>query len=202
MITAQEALLRLKDGNRRYTTDSCEAGLSYKASREAVAKKQEPFAIILGCADSRVPAEVVFDQSIGDLFVVRVAGNIVTPSQLESIEFAATNFGSCLAVVLGHTSCGAVIATLGAVQEGISDEEAGLPEIVSHVRPAVAAVLDDPSAAADELVPRAIRANIAQSVEQLRSGSPALKALVDSGKLKVVGAEYSLVTGEVEFLDG
>src|SRR5271157_2642032 len=116
MISAREALDRLKEGNRRFASDLRSRDLpTGQTRRRELAAGQEPFAIILGCSDSRVPAEIVFDQGLGDLFVIRVAGNIVAPSQIGSVEFAAERFGTRLVVVLGHSSCGAIEAAIEAV---------------------------------------------------------------------------------------
>ncbi len=163
---------------------------------------QEPFAIILGCSDSRVPAELVFDQSFGDLFVIRVAGNVVAPSQVGSVEFAASRFGTRLVVVMGHSQCGAIIATLEELQGHATNESENLRDIVDRVRPSVETVLsivrkDDP----DALVREAVRANVRASVDHLRHGSALLEKLIDETGLLVVGAEYSLETGVVEFFE-
>src|SRR5215813_1321372 len=138
MISAREALKRLQDGNRRFTSSvrGTEPYLSH-ARRAELAKNQEPFAIILGCSDSRVPAEIVFDQGLGDLFVIRVAGNIVAPSQVASIEFAAARFGTRLVVVLGHSQCGAILATLEEMDRPPENRSESLRSIVDRVRPAV-----------------------------------------------------------------
>lgn len=200
-----EALERLLAGNRRFVSevwqrDGARAG---QARRAEVAAGQEPFAIILGCSDSRVPAEIIFDQGLGDLFVIRVAGNIVAPSQIGSVEFAATQYGTRLVVVLGHSQCGAVLATLDELKQPSENRSPNLRSIVDRVRPSVEALLetelrDDP----DALVARAVRANIRASASQLRHGSGVVEQLVDSDGLLIVGAEYSLETGIVEFFDG
>jgi carbonic anhydrase len=164
---------------------------------------QEPFAIILGCSDSRVPAEMIFDQGLGDLFVIRVAGNIVAPSQIGSVEFAATKFGTRLVVVLGHSQCGAIHATVEQLREAREDRSRNLRTIVEFVRPSVESLIeqgfgDDP----DVLVERAVRANIRASAERMRHGSAILEELERDDGLLIVGAEYSLETGLVDFLDG
>jgi carbonic anhydrase len=164
---------------------------------------QEPFAIILGCSDSRVPAEIVFDQGLGDLFVIRVAGNIVASSQVDSVEFAAARFGTRLVVVLGHSQCGAILATLEELQQPTDHRSRSLRSIVDRVRPSVEALLatelrHDP----DALVRQAVRANIRASADHLRHGSEVLEELERTNGLHIVGAEYSLETGIVEFFDG
>jgi carbonic anhydrase len=198
VATAQEALERLKQGNRRFVTSLGATG----AKRLELTKEQNPFAIILGCSDARVPAELVFDQGLGDLFVIRVAGNIVAPSQVGSVEFAAELFGTRLVVVLGHTNCGAIHATLEQIQRPAAQQSPNIRSIVSRVRPSVAPLLntelknDFPA-----LVRASVRANIAASVNHLRHGSEVLETLIRNEGLQVVGAEYSLETGVVEILD-
>jgi carbonic anhydrase len=164
---------------------------------------QAPFAIVLGCSDSRVPAELVFDQGLGDLFVIRVAGNVVAPSQVGSVEFAAARFHVRLVVVLGHTQCGAVEATLEALRGDSTPESRNLQSIVDRIRPAVEGLMNtdvrnDPA----ELMRQATRANVRAAVNQLKHGSEILEALTARHGLLVVGAEYSLSTGRVEFFDG
>jgi len=198
MITAQEALARLKEGNRRFVSGERKLDTG---DRAAAARNLLPFAIVLGCSDARVPAEVVFDQGLGDLFVIRVAGNIVSPSQVGSVEFAAARFGTQLVVVLGHTQCGAILATLEAVRDQAEHPENVLT-IVERIRPSVQTLLElRPSAAEDELVHAAVRANVRASVDHLRHGSALLERLIQQGRLKVVGAEYSLETGQVDFFE-
>ena len=204
MISAPEALARLIDGNRRFVAGvRAHDTLSGPARRNELTTGQEPFAIILGCSDSRVPAEIVFDQGLGDLFVVRVAGNIVASSQVGSVEFAAAKFGTRLVVVLGHSQCGAVLSTLEQLQQPVANQSRNLRSIVDRVRPSVEALLatelrHDP----DALVQQAVRANIRVSVSHLRHGSEIIESLVQTEGLLVVGAEYSLETGVVDFLEG
>lgn len=163
---------------------------------------QEPFAIILGCSDSRVPAEIIFDQGLGDLFVIRVAGNIVGPSQVGSVEFAAEHFGTPLVVVLGHSTCGAVSATINELQLSMECRSPGLCSIVDRIRPSVEALLKSKHQENPEmLLHQAVRSNIHASVDHLRQGSQILKELIKSNKLIVVGAEYSVETGVVDFFD-
>jgi carbonic anhydrase len=201
---ALEALARLRAGNQRFIADvrGPDAPVS-QTRRIALANHQEPFAIVLGCSDSRVPAEIVFDQGLGDLFVIRVAGNIVAPSQVGSVEFAASRFGTRLVVVLGHSQCGAVLATLEELQKPGGTQSRNLRSIVDRVRPSVEGLLAtelvrDPAA----LMTQAVRANIRSSVNHLRHGSDMLERLIERDGLLVVGAEYSLETGVVEFFDG
>jgi carbonic anhydrase len=204
MITAVEALARLRDGNRRFVTNQTAApALSGHARRAALLAGQEPFAIVLGCADSRVPAELVFDQGFGDLFVIRVAGNIVAPSQVGSIEFAAARFDTPLVVVMGHSQCGAIIATLDELLGHANNQSRNLRSIVDRVRPSVEALLSGGREQDTEtLVRDAVRANVRASVNHLRHGSEFLEQLIQNDGLLVIGAEYSLETGIVTFFDG
>jgi carbonic anhydrase len=202
MLDALEALTRLREGNRRFVTNRTATSALSNAERMALVSGQEPFAIILGCSDSRVPAELVFDQGFGDLFVIRVAGNIVAPSQIGSVEFAASRFQTRLVVVMGHTQCGAITATLEDLQGRATTQSKNLRSIVDRVRPAVASVLSrmgdgDPEA----LVHDAVRANVRAAVDHLRHGSELLERLVAETGLLVVGAEYSLETGVVDFFE-
>jgi carbonic anhydrase len=203
MISAREALDRLLDGNRRFASGAPSRGaLASEARRREVASGQEPFAIVLGCSDSRVPAEIIFDQGLGDLFVIRVAGNIVAPSQVGSVEFAAERFGTRLVVVLGHSQCGAVIATLEELRQPMNHRGRKLNAIVGRIGPSVESLLgtkpEDPAG----LLTQAVRANIRASAHQLRHGSELLEWLIAKDGLLVVGAEYSLDSGEVSFFDG
>ncbi|RJG02476.1 carbonic anhydrase [Noviherbaspirillum sedimenti] len=204
MISAQEALQRLREGNLRFVSETESSGaLTSQSRRSEVAASQEPFAIILGCSDSRVPAEIIFDQGLGDLFVIRVAGNIVAPSQVGSVEFAAERFHTRLVVVLGHSRCGAIQATLEELQRPTENQSRNLHSIVDRVRPSVEALLatelrHDHGA----LVHHAVRANIRASANHLRHGSEVIEQLIQKEGLVVVGAEYSLETGLVEFFDG
>src|SRR6187401_917192 len=201
MISAREALGRLQEGNGRFVTGVQNGDrLASQTRRHEVPTSQEPFAIILGCSDSRVPAEIVFDQGLGDLFVIRVAGNIVASSLVGSVEFAATRFGTRLVVVLGHSQCGAIVATLEELQQPTNSQSRNLRSIVDRVRPSVEALLatdlrHDPEA----LVRHAVRANIRASANHLRHGSEILERIIENEGLLVVGAEYSLETGVVDF---
>jgi carbonic anhydrase len=202
-ISANEALKRLIEGNRQFASDAraSEAVLN-RARRAELTRTQEPFATVLGCSDSRVPAEIVFDQGLGDLFVIRVAGNIVAPSQIGSVEFAAARFGTPLVVVLGHSQCGAILATLEELRRPSENQSRNLQSIVDRVRPAIEGLMETELARDQEaLVRHAVRANIRASVHQLRHGSQILEQMIQEERLRVVGAEYSLETGVVDFFD-
>lgn len=202
-ISAQSALGRLREGNRRFVSGNTMLETAAGSLRRSqLMESQNPFAIVLGCSDSRVPAEIVFDQGLGDLFVIRVAGNIVAPSQVGSIEFAAARFGTSLVVVLGHSQCGAIQATLEELHRPADSRSRNLRSIVDRVRPSVEALMDlEITLDHDELISRAVRANILASVSQLRHGSEILEELVDKKGLLIIGAEYSLESGVVEFLE-
>lgn len=204
MISALEALERLREGNRRFVDEvRGHASTIGEARRRELASGQEPFAIILGCSDSRVPAEIVFDQGLGDLFVIRVAGNIVAPSQIGSVEFAADRFGTRLVVVMGHSFCGAVQATLEQLSRPTKEQSRNQRAIVDRIRPSVEALLStELGHHPDELLHQAVRANVRVSANQLRHGSDILENLIQNDGLIVVGAEYSLETGVVEFFEG
>src|SRR5207249_5006544 len=204
MISGREALERLREGNRRFVSGMRRnATLTNQTRRSELAEGQEPFAIILGCSDSRVPAEIVFDQGLGDLFVIRVAGNIVASSQIGSVEFAAERFGTPLVVVLGHSRCGAILATLEELMRPSEKQSRNLRSIVDRVRPSVEGLLaTELRHDSDAIVHHAVRANIRASVNQVRHGSEILEGLIQKGRLLVVGAEYSLETGCVDFFAG
>lgn len=201
MISAGAALERLREGNARFAADVSRRVTS-RRKRRALAAGQEPFAIVLGCSDSRVPAELVFDQGLGDLFVIRVAGNIVAPSQVGSVEFAAERFETRLVVVLGHSNCGAVLATVEQLQRPSEEQSAGLRSIVDRIRPAVVGLLATGHGSREALVREAVRANISLAARQLRHGSEILEHFIEHDGLLVIGAEYSLDSGVVEFFDG
>lgn len=202
MISAQEALQRLKDGNQNFVEGKVQYKKLSHQQRADLADEQHPFAIILGCSDSRVPAEIVFDQGLGDLFVIRVAGNIVAPSQVGSVEFAAESFGCPLVVVLGHSHCGAIKSTIHTLLNPNTTHSSNLMSIVNRVRPAVEMLFQtDLKNDVDKLSQHAVKANVFASVNQLRHGSAVLENLTQQGKLVIVGAEYSLETGVVEFFD-
>jgi carbonic anhydrase len=203
LISASEALARLREGNARFASGAGHIGeLIGGRARDELVAGQEPFAVILGCSDSRVPVEIIFDQGLGDLFVIRVAGNIIAPSLVGSVEFAAARFGTRLVVVLGHTRCGAVQTTLEQLLQSGPAQSRNLHSIVERVRPSVETLLegelrDDH----DELVRRAVRANVRVSANHLRHGSAILERLIREEGLLVVGAEYALETGRVDFFD-
>ena len=202
MISAKDALERLRAGNARFASDArTDAPITSETRRRQLESGQAPFAIVLGCSDSRVPAELVFDQGLGDLFVIRVAGNIVAPSQVGSVEFAAERFGTRLVVVLGHTQCGAIVATLEELARPADRRSRNLRSIVDRVRPAVEDVLTSGLPPA-ELMREAMRANVRISADHLRHASEILEELIARNGLMVVGAEYSLETGRVDFFDG
>lgn len=204
MISAQEALERLREGNRRFVHDVVtHKTLSKQPKQVQLGQEQRPFAIILGCSDARVPAELVFDQGLGDLFVIRVAGNIVAPSLVGSVEFAAAKYDTRLVVVLGHSNCGAILATLDQLQKPAEIQSPNLRSIVDRIRPAVQGLLKtDLVNDREALVHKAVRSNVRISANHLRSGSAVLEDLINNHGLMVVGAEYSLETGKVDFFDG
>src|ERR1700732_2896792 len=203
MILAREALALLQEGNRRFVSDvSNRDAIASRARRLELGGSQEPFAAILGCSDSRVPVEIVFDQGLGDLFVIRVAGNIVAPSQIGSVEFAAEQFGTRLVVVLGHTKCGAIETTLQQLQRPIENQSRNLHSIVDLIRPSVEGLLaTELRHDLHALARAAVRANIRASVQHLRHGSDIIQPSILNHGLLVVGAEYSLETGVVDFFD-
>ena len=203
MVPARDALQRLREGNLRFAANvrGSDAFVSH-TRRVELASGQQPFAIILGCSDSRVPAEIVFDQGLGDLFVIRVAGNIVAPSQVGSVEFAAARYSTRLVVVLGHSQCGAILATLEELRAPSGNQSRNLQSIVDRVRPSVEGVFAGKVGPdSDALVQQAVRANIRASVDHLRHGSRVLEELIQDQGLLVVGAEYALETGVVDFFD-
>lgn len=203
MLTAQEALERLKEGNKRFVEGqpANQKVLSHQ-DRAEMAKDQNPFAIVLGCSDSRVPAEMVFDQGLGDLFVIRVAGNVVAPSQVGSVEFAAARYDCAIVVVLGHSHCGAIQATIDTLMCPDCPPSNNLMSIVNRVRPSVETLMQtELKNDLAKLSMHAVRSNVFASVNQLRHGSAVIEGLIAKGKFQVVGAEYSLETGEVNFFD-
>ncbi len=204
MISALEGLERLREGNRRFVAGvrGIDALIS-PSRRSELVSRQEPCAVILGCSDSRAPVELVFDQGLGDLFVIRVAGNIVASSQIGSVEFAAERFGTRLVVVLGHTRCGAIQATLEELQRPSKNQSRNLRSIVDRVRPSVEELLATELRHDREALARhAVRANVRVATNALRHGSDILEQLIRHDGLVIVGAEYSLETGVVDFFDG
>jgi carbonic anhydrase len=205
MMPALTALSRLREGNGRFTSNVCslDALLSHTRRAELASSRQQPFAIVLGCSDSRVPAEMVFDQGLGDLFVIRVAGNIVAPSQVGSVEFGLERFGTRLVVVMGHTACSAILATLEDIETPGGTSSRNLRSIVDRVRPSIVPLMKTPLASdRDALLREAMRANVRVAADHLRHGSQLLEQLTQEDGLLVVGAEYNLETGAVEFFDG
>jgi carbonic anhydrase len=196
-VSPEAALLRLKEGNLRFRTGvSVHPNLDRARLAETAGKGQAPFATILGCSDSRVPCEIVFDQGVGDLFVVRVAGNVCNVDETGSLEYGIGHLGTSLLVVLGHEKCGAVTAVAsGAELEG------SIPQLVESIRPAVAdAKRLHPGLSPDALVPFALRANVIRSIEDLLRRSATARRLVREDKVLIVGAVYDLETGEVTWL--
>ncbi|MBM3320268.1 MAG: carbonic anhydrase [Candidatus Eisenbacteria bacterium] len=202
-VSAQEALERLREGNRRFVSGNRGAAAHIGSIRwNALVEGQSPIAAVLACSDSRAPVEIVFDQGPGDLFVVRVAGNIAGPSQIGSIEFAAERFGTRLVVVLGHTRCGAVRETVETVRSRREPPSENLRAIIDRIRPTVEGLLaEEPGLDPDALARRAVRENVRASVLRLRQGSSALRSMMKDDRLVVAGAVYSLETGAVDFLD-
>ncbi len=201
MMTATAALQHLKDGNRRFVTGTSRWGSGIDAYRRGeLTDGQNPLAVVVGCSDSRVPLEIIFDQGLGDLFVIRVAGNIVNPSQIESVEFAVAELGTPLVVVLGHHDCGAIQAAVSELEQKILPNPLQLPTLMNALRPAVEPMLAmDPPLEHGELIQRAIQANIRNSVDRLLAQSDLLGSRASSSELMIIGAEYSLGTGQVEF---
>lgn len=197
--TPHESLQRLIEGNRRFR-DSTATTSARPWSRQLASEEQRPFAIILGCSDSRTPVEILFDQGFGELFVVRIAGNIVAPSVVGSIEFAAAQFGSRLVVVMGHTRCGAITATVHALETGLGPESKNIRAITDRIAPHIAGIVR-PGVEEATTIREAERANVRASVDHLRHGSRLLEELVSAGRVAVVGAEYDLETGAVHFFE-
>jgi carbonic anhydrase len=204
VVSAPDALERLREGNRRFANGliSRDTLLSH-GRRTELTKGQNPTAIILGCADSRVPAEIVFDQGLGDLFVIRVAGNIVAPSQVGSVEFAAARFGVRLVVVLGHSQCGVIRATIEDLLSPSSGQSSNIRSIVDRVRPAIEPLMEsDLRNSPEALMTASVRANVRVATNHLRHGSAILENLIQHEGLRIVGAEYNIESGAVEFFDG
>jgi carbonic anhydrase len=202
-LSAAEALARMREGNARFASNVVSVdSLARMLRRQDLAHEARPFAIVLGCSDARAPAELVFDQGLGDLFVIRVAGNVVSPSQVGSVEFAAERYGARLVVVMGHTHCGAVEATLAAIEGSGAPTSTNLLSILQRVRPSVETVRDAAAGLAREaLLRKAARANVRMSVDHLRHGSAVLERLIEREGLAVVGGEYDVETGRVDFFD-
>ena len=200
-ISADEALVRLREGNQRFVNNLAQPDATI--CRHLALADQQPFAIILGCSDARVPAELIFDAGLGELFVIRVAGNIVAPSQIGSVEFAAEHFGTRLVVVMGHTQCGAVAATIDQLTKPVENQSRNLQSIVDRMRPSIEGMLhSDLRHDRAALALYGMRANVGVSVSHLRYSSPVLEKLIRNDGLRIIGAQYSVETGEVTFLDG
>ena len=200
-LSPVDARARLVEGNRRFLQKG--AAIGNRIFRAELADQtQRPFAIVLGCSDSRTPVEILFDEGFGDLFVVRIAGNVVAPSVVGSIEFAAAEFGTRLVVVLGHTRCGAIAASVRAIQSGNGPESKNIRAITDRISPHIEALVGTAGPALDQLGLReAMRTNVRASADHLRHGSKLLEELVLAGRVAIVGAEYELETGRVQFLD-
>jgi carbonic anhydrase len=203
MISAQEGIARLKEGNARFVASIGSPDPEFQHTRSIeLAMQQAPFATILGCSDSRVPVEIVFDQGLGALFVIRVAGNIVAPSQVDTVEYASAVFGTPLVIVLGHSHCGAVTATVDEMQRPVESQSRSFRSLVDRIRPSVEELMrTELKNDREGLIEQSVRQNVRLSVSQLRSGSATLERLVRSGDVTIVGAEYFLETGVVEFFD-
>jgi len=193
-VTPEQALERLMGGNDRYVNGASKLH-DFKAEREALVGGQNPYAAILGCADSRIPPEYAFDSARGDLFVVRVAGNFVSEAGLASLEYAALNLGTPLFMVLGHQSCGAVSATLSTVKEGVV-LPGHLPSLVESISPAVGLAIGQEG----DILDNAIRENVRYNVARLKAASPIISKLAASDKIKIVGGVYNLSTGRVDLV--
>lgn len=206
MTTGIEALSRLKKGNKRFVSGDLQHRGLDEFAKLKMSAKQNPFAIILGCSDARVPAEIVFDQGIGDLFVIRVAGNIVAPSLVGSIEYAVKQFSTSLVVVLGHSDCGAVKACVEAIQKENPDEHPPSPNlysVVERIRPAIHTLAETPlKEDKAALIRHSVRANVRASVANLRYSSPILEKYIGQDQLLIVGAEFDLASGEIDFFEG
>jgi carbonic anhydrase len=198
-LSPDAALARLITGNRRFRDETVPTSARAFSSHLAT-QPQRPFAIVLGCSDSRTPVEILFDEGFGDLFVVRIAGNIVAPSVVGSIEFAASQFGTRLVVVMGHTQCGAVTATVRALETGLGSESKNIRAITDRIAPHVEELVHPGKTMSN--LQEAVRANVRASTDHLRHGSRILEELVLAGRVAVVGAEYDIASGAVHFFDG
>jgi carbonic anhydrase len=192
-VAPAEAISKLKEGNGRYTSGNPQHPGQTTERRTELAKTQHPFAGIVSCSDSRVPPEIIFDQGLGDLFIVRVAGNVINDEGLGSIEYTVDHLGTRLILVLGHQSCGAVKAARETI--------AAKGKAPGHIESLVRAIKPAVEATAKDDLDATVKANVKNVVQALRSSTPILKAEVDSGKIQVVGGYYSLDTGAVTFLD-
>lgn len=201
-LPPEEGIRRLLEGNRRFLEQRAVEGA--RVFRPELAEQgQRPFAVVLGCSDSRTPVEILFDQGFGDLFVVRLAGHVVAPSVVGSIEFAVEQFGTRLVVVMGHTRCGAIAASVKALRSGDDPESRNLRAITDRIAPNLRGYLRAASGRPEEEVLReSMRLNVQASCDNLRHASRLLEDLVSAGRVQVVGAEYELETGRVNLLDG
>jgi len=196
-LTPKQALERLMEGNRRFV-DSGQASATAWSAEHATAG-QKPFAVVLGCSDSRAPVEKYFDQGFGDIFVVRVAGNIVAPSIIGSVEYAVAQFGTPLVLVMGHTGCGAVAATIEALRSGDSPESQNIRDITDRIAPHIEGIVHVEGS--ENVLGEAVRANVRASVELLRRNSGIIEERLNDGRVAVLGAECELETGRVHLLD-
>ena len=196
-------LKELKAGNKRFL-----AGKSVQSSKSSLKKLQDfaktgqaPKATVLCCSDSRAPVEMIFDQDIGDLFVIRVAGNIVAPSLVGSVEFAANRFKTHLVLVMGHTQCGAITATLDHIENAQAISSENIYDLVSRIKPHILPIAQMKKITRAEKMERAVEANVRASVNQLSHSSRLIESLVQKKEMKIIGAVLNLSTGEVDFLD-
>jgi carbonic anhydrase len=185
-------LERLIQGNQRYVTSTTVCHEDWTAKRSALLANQKPFAVIVSCSDSRVPPEIIFDQSLGDLFVVRVAGNVVDDFAVGSIEYGVNVLGANLVLILGHSNCGAVQAAL----KGMKFDN-HIQEVVDAIQPAIVAIKGE----SGDLLEKAIKANVKIVQEKLKNSKPVLAKLLENGTLRILGAYYNLESGKVEFID-
>jgi carbonic anhydrase len=203
-LTSMEALKLLVEGNKRFVSGlrSVETEPTIARLKELAEKGQTPFAIVLTCSDSRVPTEMIFDRGLGDIFVIRVAGNVVAPSVIASVEFAALNFGTPICVVMGHSACGAVKAAVSAEATGSHAATRNLEKLVLKVRPAVRWALRSTKCDTEaELLHQATLCNVRRNARLLKKRSTVIDDLTNEQKLMVVSAYYDLHTGRVLFDD-
>ena len=195
MTSATDGLERLREGNRRFVAgETTKSSVINPTSRAELVGGQHPFAVILACSDSRVPVQLVFDEGPGDLFIIRVAGNVATPTQIGSIEYAVTQLGVPLVVVLGHSGCGAVSTALDCIAHNAPLPSANLEAIIEEIRPAIEGL-------GDISLDEAVLANVRWTMDRLTRSSPILARMIEDRNLVVTGANYLLDTGEVTFLD-
>ena len=192
----------LLEGNQRFVS-----GETIKCSRESLKKfknfaetGQKPKAIVLCCSDSRAPVEMIFDQDVGDLFVIRVAGNIIAPSLVGSVEFAATTFGTKLVIVMGHSQCGAIEATLNYIENAGTVSSENIHDIVRRIKPHIHEIAQMPALSHDEKSSLAVKVNVQASVSQLEHSSRLIEGLILKEKIRIVGAVLDLSTGKVAFI--